>query len=106
MLLRKAGGTELREPGLHTLHSKLPGLHTLYRRIPYKGKSLTRGENSSSCPMPFVCLRSAEVDPKSPPPQSAGTTPNPPTNIVGLRGFDSSTMLFLRGEIPRPIGIS
>ena len=32
------------------------------------------------------------------------TTPNPPTNIVGFRGFDSIIMLFLRGGIPWPIG--
>ena len=31
-------------------------------------------------------------------------TPNPPTNIVDLRGFYSSTILILRGGIPRPIG--
>ena len=30
--------------------------------------------------------------------------PNPPTNIVGFRGFDSSMMLIERGGIPRPIG--
>ena len=31
-------------------------------------------------------------------------TPNLPTSIVDFRGFDSSTILNLRGEIPRPIG--
>ena len=36
---------------------------------------------------------------------SAGDrTPNLPTNIVGFRGFDSSTILIQRGGIPRPIG--
>ena len=29
-------------------------------------------------------------------------TPNLPTNIVGFGGFDSSTILSLRGEIPCP----
>ena len=33
-------------------------------------------------------------------------TPNLPTNIVDFRGFDSSRILNLRGEIPRPIGDS
>ena len=32
------------------------------------------------------------------------TTPNPPTNIVDFRGFDSSTMLLSRGGILRYIG--
>ena len=32
------------------------------------------------------------------------TTPNLPTTIVDFRGFDSSIILSLRGEIPRPIG--
>ena len=32
------------------------------------------------------------------------TTPNLPTNMVDFRGFYSSTILKLRGEIPRPIG--
>ena len=32
------------------------------------------------------------------------TTPNLPTNIVDFRGFDSSTILILRGGILRPIG--
>ena len=32
-------------------------------------------------------------------------TPNLPTNIVGFRGFDSSTILSVRGGIPRPVGI-
>ena len=31
-------------------------------------------------------------------------TPNPPTNIVGFRGFDSSIILSLRGGILTPIG--
>ena len=31
---------------------------------------------------------------------------NLPTNIVDFRRFDSSTILNLRDEIPRPIGIS
>ena len=31
-------------------------------------------------------------------------TPNPPTNIVNFRGFDSSIISFLRGGILRPIG--
>ena len=31
-------------------------------------------------------------------------TPNPPTNMVGFRGFDASAILDLRGDIPRPIG--
>ena len=31
-------------------------------------------------------------------------TPNPPTNIVDFRGFDSSIILISRGGIPRPIG--
>ena len=31
-------------------------------------------------------------------------TANLPSNIVGFRGFDSSIILILRGEIPRPIG--
>ena len=31
-------------------------------------------------------------------------TPNPPTNIVDFRGFDSSIILIVRGGIPRPIG--
>ena len=35
-----------------------------------------------------------------------GIAPNLPTNIVDFRGFDSSTILDLRGGIPRPIGIS
>ena len=30
--------------------------------------------------------------------------PNPPTNIVDFREFDSSIILFLRDGIPRPIG--
>ena len=34
------------------------------------------------------------------------STPNLPTNIVDLRGFDSSIILILKGGIPRPIGIS
>ena len=29
---------------------------------------------------------------------------NPPTTIVGFRGFDSNIILILRGGIPRPIG--
>ena len=33
-----------------------------------------------------------------------GTTPNLPTNIVDVRGFDSSIILNLRGGILRPIG--
>ena len=35
-----------------------------------------------------------------------GSTPNLPTNTCGVdfRGFDSSTILRLRGEVPRPIG--
>ena len=33
-------------------------------------------------------------------------TPSPPTNIADFGGFDSSTILILRGGIPRPIGIS
>ena len=32
--------------------------------------------------------------------------PNLPTNIVGLRGFEPSRILILRGGIPRPIGNS
>ena len=32
------------------------------------------------------------------------STPNLPTNIVGFKGFDSSTILILRGGIPRFIG--
>ena len=28
-----------------------------------------------------------------------GSTPNPPTNIVGFRGLDSSIILILRGGI-------
>ena len=32
--------------------------------------------------------------------------PSLPANIVGFGGFDSSTILILRGGIPRPIGIS
>ena len=32
-----------------------------------------------------------------------GSTANLPTNIVDFRGFDSSTVLMLRGGIPRPI---
>ena len=35
---------------------------------------------------------------------SYALTPNRPTNIVGFRGFDSSTILIQRGGIPRPIG--
>ena len=31
-------------------------------------------------------------------------TPNPPTNIVDFRGFDSSIILIIRGGIPRPLG--
>ena len=31
-------------------------------------------------------------------------TPDLPTNISDFRGFDSSTTLNLRGEIPRPKG--
>ena len=31
-------------------------------------------------------------------------TPNLPTDIVDFRGFDSSTILDLRGEIPKPRG--
>ena len=31
-------------------------------------------------------------------------TPNPPTNIVGFRGLDSSIILILRGGILTPIG--
>ena len=31
-------------------------------------------------------------------------TPNLPTNIVDFGGFDSSIILNLRGEIPRPTG--
>ena len=38
--------------------------------------------------------------------ESQMTTPNLPTNIVDFRGFDSSTILILRGGILRPIGIS
>ena len=30
--------------------------------------------------------------------------PNLPTNIVDFRGSDSSIILIVRGEIPRPIG--
>ena len=30
--------------------------------------------------------------------------PNLSTNIVGVRGFDSSIISISRGEIPRPIG--
>ena len=33
-------------------------------------------------------------------------TANLPTNIVDFRGFDSSTILIIRGGIPRPKGIS
>ena len=33
-----------------------------------------------------------------------GVTANPPTNIVDFRGLDSSTILMLRGGIPRPKG--
>ena len=33
------------------------------------------------------------------------TTANLPTNIVDVRGFDSSIMLILRGGIPRPKGV-
>ena len=33
-------------------------------------------------------------------------TPNLPTNMVDFTGFDSSTILILRGGIPRRIGIS
>ena len=35
---------------------------------------------------------------------SGVATPNLPTSIVGFRGFDSSTILNLGGEIPRPTG--
>ena len=31
-------------------------------------------------------------------------TPNLPTNIVDFKGFDSSTILNVRGEMPRPVG--
>ena len=31
-------------------------------------------------------------------------TPNLPADMVDFRGFDSSTILNFRGEIPRPIG--
>ena len=34
---------------------------------------------------------------------NAKTTPNLPTNTVDFRGFDSSTILIFRSEIPRPI---
>ena len=33
------------------------------------------------------------------------STANLPTNIVDFGGLDSSTILILRGGIPRPIGI-
>ena len=35
---------------------------------------------------------------------NSSTTPNLSTKIVDFRGFDSSTILIQRGEIPRPIG--
>ena len=34
----------------------------------------------------------------------SSSTPNLPTNIVDFGGFDSSTILIIRGGIPRPIG--
>ena len=37
-------------------------------------------------------------------PPLAHAAPNLPTNIVDFRGFDSSTILILRGGIPRPLG--
>ena len=36
--------------------------------------------------------------------QANGSTPNPPTNIVGFRRFDSSMILILRGGILMSIG--
>ena len=36
--------------------------------------------------------------------REAGCTPNLPTNIVDVRGFDSSTILILRGGILMSIG--
>ena len=36
--------------------------------------------------------------------RNAYATPNLCTNIMDFRGFDSSTILNLRGGIPRPIG--
>ena len=36
--------------------------------------------------------------------RSLGPTPNPPTNIVDFGGFDSSTILILRGGILMSIG--
>ena len=35
--------------------------------------------------------------------QNPPSTPNLPTSIMDFRGFDSSTILILRGGIPRPI---
>ena len=37
-------------------------------------------------------------------PYFSTSTPNPPTNIVDFRGFDSSTILILRGGIIMSIG--
>ena len=48
-------------------------------------------------PCSCICMSAGSTGPRS-------DTPNPPTDIVGFRGLDSSIMLILRGGIPRPIG--
>ena len=45
-----------------------------------------------------------EVAHRSLVPSGVISTPNPPTNIVGFRGFDTNIILNLRGGIPRPMG--
>ena len=54
---------------------------------------------SSSTHLPHSEAPAADPQTKSP-----QTAPNLPTNMVGFRGFDSSIMIILRGEIPRRIG--
>ena len=48
--------------------------------------------------MPLLRLTSSWV--------MATSMPSPPIKSLDFRGFDSSTILNLRGGIPRPIGIS
>ena len=49
-------------------------------------------------------LRLRIASPQGRVPRKCTSTPNPPTNIAGFRGLDSSIILILRSGIPRPIG--
>ena len=71
-----------------------PGLVSGSRTFRFRSDPPAFGDRSPAWSRP-AARRSAEVAP---------STANLRANIMDFRGFDSSIILMLRGEIPRPIG--